>query len=122
MSANNAATYAASVAQGIRDDASDGFPFGAVDDDHYAVNKMPGEALDAFDYLETVLEVSYIVNSEGEYRGAEVLVTVGGPNAWIDTRSKTLEVSWGTDRASESLPESFCDALGAALEDVWGAR
>lgn len=76
-----------------------------------------GEPFSAFDYLQDVLDIEYIVNSKREYIGARVLVAFGGPNIWVDTRRKRVEGYWWGQYAEAS----FDDAIGLdeALEELW---
>ena len=71
----------------------------------------------AFDYLQDALEIEYIVNSKKEYLGARVLVAFGGPNIWINTRTKTVEGSWWSDSASASFQDNI--GLDEALEELF---
>jgi len=71
-----------------------------------------GEELSAFDYLQSALDIEYIVNSKREYLGARVLVAFGGPNIWINTRTGTVDGHWWGDSATAS----FTDAIG--LDDA----
>jgi len=71
-----------------------------------------GEELSAFDYLQSALDIEYIVNSKREYLGARVLVAFGGPNIWVNTRTGTVEGHWWGDSATAS----FTDAIG--LDDA----
>ena len=50
-----------------------------------------------FDYLEDVLDVKWIIDSNGQYVGAELLVAFGGPNIWIHTRSNQVKGYWWAD-------------------------
>lgn len=54
----------------------------------------------AFDYLSDVLDIEYVRDSEGNYRGAIVLVAFGGPNIWIDTRWKEVRGAWWGDHCT----------------------
>lgn len=80
-----------------------------------------GEYLTAFDYLQDALDIEYIVNSKGEYLGARVLVAFGGPNIWINTRTKQVEGHWWRDSCIMSYA---CDGwdLDSALEELWNCR
>ena len=71
----------------------------------------------AFDYLQDALDIEYIVNSKGEYLGARVLVAFGGPNIWINTRTKTVEGYWWSDSASASFQDNI--GLDEALEELF---
>lgn len=69
------------------------------------------------DYLEGVLDIEYIVGASGDYRGARVLVSFGGPNIWINTRTNTVEGRWWED----SVEASFEDSIGLddTLRELW---
>lgn len=71
----------------------------------------------AFDYLQDALDIEYIVNSKKEYIGARVLVAFGGPNIWINTRTKTVEGHWWSDSATASFQDNI--GLDEALEELF---
>jgi hypothetical protein len=71
----------------------------------------------AFDYLQDALDIEYIVNSKKEYLGARVLVAFGGPNIWIDTRTKTVEGHWWGNSAFASFQDNL--GLDDALEELF---
>jgi hypothetical protein len=50
-----------------------------------------------FDYLEDVLDVKWVIDSNGHYLGAELLVAFGGPNIWIHTRTNQIKGYWWGD-------------------------
>lgn len=74
----------------------------------------------AFDYLQDALDIEYIVNGKGEYLGARVLVAFGGPNIWINTRTKTIEGYWWNDKAFASFQDNL--GLDEALSELWACR
>ncbi len=54
--------------------------------------------MSGFDYLtDGVLDVEFRVGSDREYRSAEILVALGGPNIWIDTKSTMVKGAWWGD-------------------------
>ena len=75
------------------------------------------EPVTVFDYLQDALEIEYIVSSKKEYLGARVLVAFGGPNIWINTRTKTVEGHWWSDSASASFQDNI--GLDEALEELF---
>ena len=75
------------------------------------------QEMSAFDYLEDALDIEYIVNSKREYLGARVLVAFGGPNIWINTRTKKVEGYWWNESASASFDDGI--GLDDALEELW---
>ncbi len=72
---------------------------------------------DIMDYLQDVLDIEYVVNGDGGYKGARVLVAFGGPNIWINTRTSQIEGAWWQD----SCRVSFDDAIGLddALSEIY---
>lgn len=78
------------------------------------------QPMSAFDYLSDALDIEYVVNGKGEYLGARVLVAFGGPNIWVNTRTKTVEGHWW----GESAHASFEDGIGLddALSELWACR
>jgi len=71
----------------------------------------------AYDYLNDTLEINWVLNNDKTYKGATVLVALGGPNIWIDTVSNEVQGYWWSD----SYSESFCDNIGLddALEELF---
>jgi hypothetical protein len=78
------------------------------------------EPLSAFDYLADALDIEYIVNSKAEYLGARVLVAIGGPNIWIDTRRGIVDGYWWADSARAGFKDNI--GLDEALEELWNCR
>ena len=87
-------------------------------EDGYYEEYCEGDIISGFDYLSDVLDINYIVSSHKEYLGAEVLVAFGGPNIYINTRSKTVSGYWGSDKAEVSY---YSDAMNIneALEELY---
>ena len=73
------------------------------------------------DFLETVLDIEWIVASDKQtLLGARLLVAFGGPNVTIDTRRQVVEGAWWLD----SFSVGYCttegtEALDDALEMLW---
>lgn len=89
--------------------------------DEYDADNLPGhwEKGAGYDYLQNVLDIRYVVASDRSYRDAEIYIGLGGPNVWIHTATRTLEVWWGFEHASAPLPSSFIDALNDAAAECW---
>jgi hypothetical protein len=75
-----------------------------------------GELINGLDYLSDVLDIEYVVNSKREYLGARVLVAFGGPNIWINTRTKQVEGYWWGDKSIQSYGNDEMDLDGALSE------
>lgn len=84
------------------------------------VNEDGGE-FGAFDYLQDALDIEYVVSGKGEYLGARILVAFGGPNIWINTRTKTVEGYWWEGCATAHYSNDALDVDGACCE-LWECR
>lgn len=73
--------------------------------------------LSGFDYIQDVLDINWILDSDREYKGARILVAFGGPNIWIDTTSNTVEGHWWSD----SYTDRYVDNIGLddAMRELW---
>jgi hypothetical protein len=116
---SNASEYADSLIETINANDAAGSPFGIVSDETPVLDRENGDEIDGFDYLQDALDIQYIVSGDREYRGARVLVAFGGPNAWLNTLTGQLEVSWWSAPEYRELPAAFTRALNDALEDLW---
>ena len=74
----------------------------------------------AFDWLQGALDIEYIVDGKGEYRGARVLVAFGGPNIWVDTKRGIVDGHWWSDAASARFVDNI--GLDEALREFWDCR
>ena len=69
------------------------------------------EALGVYDWLEDVLDIEYTISGRGEYLGARVMVTCGGPNIYVNTRAGRVELFWWGDRADWAIEPDAVEAL-----------
>tara|TARA_B100000768_G_C11015598_1_gene263910 strand:- start:238 stop:567 length:330 start_codon:yes stop_codon:yes gene_type:complete len=72
----------------------------------------------AYDYLEDVLDVKWILNSDKTLRGAELLVAFGGPNIWVNTDTGVVKGAWWGDSATATFEDNV--ELEDALEAWYG--
>ena len=63
--------------------------------------------------LDDALDVEYMIDAKGNYLGAQVLMTFGGPYIYINTRYSKVEGYWGSD----VIERSYTDAIG--FGDTW---
>lgn len=71
------------------------------------------------DYFADVLDIEYRIGSDREFRSVRLLVAYGGPNIYIDTCSRQVELYWWTDRASFPLSDEVCDQINADFEELF---
>ena len=90
-----------------------------VKDNVMAVVESIEQMEDAYEWLEDVLDIEYIIGSDGSYRGARVLVACGGPNIWVDTKYGRAVGYWWSDSYTESVDTSELDHM---LEELYACR
>jgi len=78
------------------------------------------EAVSLYDYFEDCLDIEYRCDAQREYRSVQIMVTCGGPNIFIDTATKQVELYWWGDRASYPISYDAVDAVDAWAEEYWG--
>ena len=74
---------------------------------------------DVVEWLEEQLSIEgYYVDGQGMYRGAEILVSFGGPNIWVMTENNTVRGVWGGD----SFERHYDDNIGLDdyMEECYG--
>jgi hypothetical protein len=80
-----------------------------------------GDPLSAYDYLQDVLDINWILNNDKTYKGARLLVAFGGPNIWIDTNLEQVEGHWwGEKFICQYRHSDFAYELDEALEQIMG--
>ena len=83
--------------------------------DHEEHGCEPDDVISAFDWLSDILDIEYTISGNGDFLGARVLVTFGGPNIWVDTRWGKVEGFWWGDSASAEFVDGM-DIHGACQE------
>lgn len=133
MSHTSALEYAQSIAQQIAEAVNSGYPFGVQ---HIGTGEeftSMDEALAEFPnspesdfieaspsaYLEGVLDIQYIVNSDKSYRAARVCIAFGGPTAWINTDTCQIEAAWWSETVYVDIHAEFCEQLDDWLAEYY---
>lgn len=70
-------------------------------------------------YFDDVLDVEYRIASDGSYKGVYIYLSLGGPNIWVDTMSRTVELRWGTDLASALLCDEAIVRIDEKFEELY---
>lgn len=83
--------------------------------------EYPDQLMNAFDWLQDALDFDYIVDGQGEFKSARVMVAFGGPTIWVDFSRGQVELWWWGEYARAGFHE---DAMGIeeALGELWGCR
>lgn len=78
------------------------------------------EILGLWDYFDDYLNLEYRIESDRRtVRSVQIMVTCGGPNIYIDTASKAVELYWWSDRADYPLSYEVCNAIDEMFQELW---
>jgi hypothetical protein len=80
--------------------------------EYYSVSQ--DEAINSF--IESVLDIVILHNSDGTLLGLEIMMTCGGPTLWIETRYNKVIGTWGSDRFERSYEDGV--GLDELVEDM----
>lgn len=72
-----------------------------------------------YDFFADAYDMEYRVGSDKEYRSVRIMVAFGGPNIYIDTATRAVELYWWTDRASFPLSQYAVDAIDEWAAEYW---
>ena len=78
------------------------------------------DVLSVWDFLADALDVAFVVGSDKRYRSTRIMVACGGPNIYLDTASKDVELYWWTESARWPLSYEAVEALDDWAEEYWG--
>jgi predicted RNA-binding Zn-ribbon protein involved in translation (DUF1610 family) len=76
------------------------------------------EAVSFYDYFtDSVLDVEWRIGSDRQYRSVKIMVAYGGPNIYIDTAARAVQLYWWTDRAEYPIDPDTVEAINEWAEE-----
>ena len=78
------------------------------------------EYLSVWDFLNDVYDVEFRVDSNKDLRSVQIMVACGGPNIYLDTASKNVELYWWSESAWYPMSHEAVEALNDWAEEYWG--
>ena len=77
------------------------------------------EIADIGDYFDDFYDIDYVIGSDKKYKACRVLVAYGGPNIYIDTWEKQVQLFWWSDTAIADIPDELCAAIDDFFEAIY---
>jgi predicted RNA-binding Zn-ribbon protein involved in translation (DUF1610 family) len=77
------------------------------------------EQLSIYDFFEDCYDIEYRIGSDKELRSVQIMVACGGPNIYIDTASKKVELYWWTEKADYPLSYESVEAIDEWAEELY---
>ena len=84
--------------------------------------KIPQDELEVAtigDYFDDFYDIDYVIGSDKYYKACRVLVAFGGPNIYIDTREKEVQLFWWSDTAIADIPDELCATIDEFFEAIY---
>lgn len=69
------------------------------------------EVIDMREYFDDVYDIVHYIGGRDDYRGARIMVACGGPNIYVDSMRRDVELYWWGEHAT-------CDLSCSACEDI----
>ena len=77
------------------------------------------EIADIGDYFDDFYDIDYVIGSDKHYKACRVLVAYGGPNIYIDTWEKEVQLFWWSNTATADIPDELCAAIDDFFEAIY---
>lgn len=100
----------------VADSLNAGFSYKANEDGE--CRDEDGNPTSPWEYVSDALDIDVTRSLNGDYKGARILLTFGGPNIWLDTADRELQGSWGGKRVNLHVPYDVCEEIDAAVEEL----
>lgn len=83
-------------------------------------NVCDAEQLSLCDYFENALDIEYRIGADRQYRSVQVCIAWGGPNIYIDTDTKCVEIYWG-GHESFLLDSDIINEIDSIFEEIYNS-
>lgn len=89
------------------------------DEDFYEENDIEN----LWDYITDSYGLEYTKTLQGDFRGCRLVIALGGPNIYIDTRENRLEGSWGGTKFYKEFDSwEVCNEIDEIVEELISYR
>ena len=78
-------------------------------------------SLSVYSFFDDRFDTIYYFGEDGDMRGVRILIAFGGPNIYVDTYRKTVELFWWTETATVDLEQELCEDITEIFEDMYKA-
>jgi hypothetical protein len=106
---------------------SENYSFSLDDDGYYyyyindeKIEESEAEAASIYDYFEDdIYNINYILDSNKELEAVRVMIACGGPNIYINTWDKQVELFWWTESGKWYLSTELCEEINSYFEIIY---
>lgn len=72
-----------------------------------------------YEYFDEYFNIDYIVDGSKEFTACRIMIACGGPNVYINTWEKCVELYWWSEMGKAYLPGYVCDAINEYFEELY---
>lgn len=78
------------------------------------------DGVSMYDYFEDyIYDIEYTISSDFDYVSARIMIAFGGPNIYINTNNKRVELYWWGSTAYTALSNRAAETIDAYFEDLY---
>jgi predicted RNA-binding Zn-ribbon protein involved in translation (DUF1610 family) len=78
------------------------------------------DTLSLWEFFDNAYDIEYRCDSRKEYRSVRIMLACGGPNIYVDTASRAIELYWWTERASYPISYDAAEIIDEWAAEYWG--
>ena len=76
--------------------------------------------VDILEWLgDDVYDIAYTIGSDKEYRSVRIMIACGGPNIYLDTCTKDVELYWWSESARYPMSSDVVDMIDNTYEELF---
>lgn len=76
--------------------------------------------VDILEWLgDNVYDIEYTIGSGKEYRSARIMIACGGPNIYLNTRTKDVELYWWSESARYPMSSDVVNMIDSIYEELF---
>ena len=89
-----------------------------IDGEQVDINDV--EELSLYDYFaDDIYNINYILDSNRELEAVRIMVACGGPNIYINTWDKKVELFWWSESGEYYLDNEICEAINDVFTGIY---
>lgn len=83
------------------------------------IKKQIEEATENNDYryFDDILDIEYFIGGNKDFRGVELTLTYGGPNIFVNTKTKEVKGYWGCSEYKRYISDEACNFIDSIFEE-----
>ena len=68
---------------------------------------------------DSIYDIDYILDGYKEFKACRIMVACGGPNIYINTWDKCVELYWWNESGKAWLPHEVCEYINGYIEEMY---